>query len=160
MMEGAMAGVGLGGAATVVAVQYLLLLLLGFTAGNYTEVQLLDISVVKLGATFDTASQSTENCMSALVSDFKCLVDSVESQVSTVQWCYTKKTLNNICSVLNELSTKCETIYCHTQSVTRQIGNDSAKAVRYKSYISIVHSPIQAYTCNNNKKRLRFKFQL
>ena len=64
----------------------------GFTAGNYTEVQLLDISVVKLGATFDTASHSTENCMSVLVNDFKCLVDSVESQVSTVQWCYTKKT--------------------------------------------------------------------
>ena len=42
------------------------------------------------------------------------------SQVSTVQWCYTKKTLNNICSVLNELSTKCETIYCRTSSVTRQ----------------------------------------
>ena len=74
----------------------------------------LAVGFRQLGVTFDTASHSAENCMSALVSDFKCLVDSVESQVSTVQWCYTKKTLNNICSVLNELSTKCETIYCHT----------------------------------------------
>ena len=60
----------------------------GFTAGGAA----VGYFSHQLGAIFDTASHSTENCTSALVSDFKFLVDSVESQVSTVQWCYTKKT--------------------------------------------------------------------
>ena len=71
----------------------------------------------QLGTTFDMASLSAEE-LSAIVSDFKYLVDSVASQVSTVQWCVTEGTLENICTVLNELSTKCRTIYCSTSSVT------------------------------------------
>jgi len=94
----------------------------GTTAAVATAVAASDYDKVaekfrQLGTTFDMASHSAEE-LSAIVNNFKYLVDSVAPEVSTVQWCVTEGTLENICTVLNELSTKCRTIYCSTSSVT------------------------------------------
>ena len=72
----------------------------------------------QLGRAFSIAADSAEQLIE-IVSDFKYSVDTAHSHVSTIQLYYEREAFENVCSVLNELSTKCKSIYHDTTSATR-----------------------------------------
>ena len=102
--------VTLGGAGTTAAIAT------AVVANNYDD---LIEKFHRLGRAFGIAADSADQLIET-VSDFKYSVDTAHWHVSTIQWSYERRSFQNVCSVLNELSTKCRSIYYNTTSVTRK----------------------------------------
>ena len=89
----------------------------------------------QLGRAFGMAADSADQLIET-VSDFKYSVDTAHWQVSTIQWSYERRAFENVCSVLNELSTKCSSIYYNTTSATR---NKLQKILKEKMNIEVAY---------------------
>lgn len=117
--------VTLGGVGTTAAIATVVV------ANNYDLIEKFH----QLGRAFGMAADSADQLIET-VSDFKYSVDTAHWQVSTIQWSYERRSFQNVCSVLNELSAKCRSIYYNTTSATR---NKLQKILEEKMNIEVAY---------------------